>query len=382
MSIKKHKILCFYPVFFSKRGVSHACFSVASNMNTTEMEVLTMGISSEKNFHPENYINCFPPALNFLTYRLSSSKQLLNFSESQFLKKLKYKSYDAGFIWPGTSVDLFRKTKDLDKKIIIENINCHQATSQKILNDEFKRLNITPDHTITDNAIRDENEKLKYTDYVFSPSQLVTKSLLDAGVQSNQILPINYGLSVEEILPFNFDAKKEKPLVALFAGRIGVRKGIHLLLDYWVKADINGVLKIVGNVEESAKSIIAPYLNHPKIEFISYVLDLKTLYKEADFFILPSIEEGSPLVTYLALGAGLPCLVSPMAGAGVIIHNEQGFILEPHDEESWISAIRCIAKDSELRKNQSKASHDLAQYFLWKNEGERRATKLLEKLSC
>ena len=37
-----------------------------------------------------------------------------------------------------------------------------------------------------------------------------------------------------------------------------------------------------------------------------YTSDISLAYREADFFAFPSLEEGSPLVTYEAMANGLP----------------------------------------------------------------------------
>ena len=159
-----------------------------------------------------------------------------------------------------------------------------------------------------------------------------------------------------------------------------MRKGIHLLLDYWKTANINGTLKIIGDIDKSISNALEPYLNNENVEFISFVHDIDKIYKEADIFILPSLEEGSPLVTYLALGAGLPCIVSPMGGEGIIRHEQEGFVIDPHDKESWVKSLRLLANDPQLRKNQSESARQRSNTFLWEKVGKQRAKLLLEKL--
>ncbi len=109
--------------------------------------------------------------------------------------------------------------------------------------------------------------------------------------------------------------------------------------------------------------------------------DLKPIYKEADVFLLPSLEEGSPLVTYLALGAGLPCIVSPMGGGGVIEHNKEGFVIEPHDDLTWIESIKKISEDIDLRKRFSSNAYVKAKDYLWSTVGRKRSQLLLSRLS-
>jgi glycosyltransferase involved in cell wall biosynthesis len=85
----------------------------------------------------------------------------------------------------------------------------------------------------------------------------------------------------------------------------------------------------------------------------------------ADVFILPSLEEGSPLVMYMALGAGLPVIVSPMGGGGVIVDNEDGFVVDPHDADKWIDRMRQLAESVECRERLSRQSKVKATHYVW-----------------
>jgi len=261
----------------------------------------------------------------------------------------------------------------------MENINCHQKISKNILDREAQRLGVVPAVSITPDRIINETAKLELCDFVFSPSPLVSQSLISTGVSRKKILETSYGLHKSQQLNTP-DRNTNRPITAIFVGRIGMRKGIHLLLDYWVSAKINGSLKIIGNIEEPIRDLIAPYQNVSNIEFISFIPNIETAYKEADIFVLPSLEEGSPLVTYLALGAGLPCIVSPMAGEGVITDGQEGFVIDPHDKTQWIQALQKLASSPALRHSQAKAAKKTSNTFLWKNVGRQRANLLLEQL--
>jgi len=376
--VKKKRISCIYPSYFCNRGVPHACLSIVSSMFSSDLDVEIIGVSSDKEISSPFYTNTISPSINPIVYRLFSGEKLRRFCEYRFLKKLR--DDDITYLWPGTSINLFEKIKKQGNKIVIENINCHQFISRQILDSEYNKLGLKPAHTITDNSIQDEFHKLELSDYVFSPSPAVSESLLSSGIANEKILQTSYGLSENEIFEYQFNNKKNKPLTAIFVGRISVRKGIHLLLNYWDKANINGILKVIGQVEDYGQEIIEPFLNHPKIQFLKYTNDLKKLYREADFFILPSLEEGSPLVTYLALGAGLPCLVSPMGGGGIIKDGHEGSIIDPHDEAGWVAAIRQMESNQELREYQSKAAWESAATYLWKNVGQKRANELLHRM--
>lgn len=377
-SSDKINVLCIYPVGFSDRGVSHACLSVISGMCSSKLNASVIGISSKSSFSSPYYHDAIPSLINLAAYKLFKEKDLRRFCEFRFLRKLN--NNDLVYLWPATSIGLFEEIKSRGNKLIVENINCHQNVSKRLLDEEYAKLGVKPSRNITQKDIEDEAYKLQLADYVFSPSPMVTDSLITSGVNNEKILQTSYGLSENELFDFRRKTNKNKPLTAIFVGRVGVRKGIHLLLKYWVKANINGVLKIVGEIENTASKLVEPFLNHPKIQFTRYTNNLSEIYSNADFFILPSLEEGSPLVTYLALGAGLPCLVSPMGGGGIINHGVEGFVINPHDEDEWITSIIKLAENPDLRELQSSSARNTAETYLWKNVGQRRSRILIDKL--
>ncbi|MBC7698734.1 MAG: glycosyltransferase family 4 protein [Bacteroidia bacterium] len=177
------------------------------------------------------------------------------------------------------------------------------------------------------------------------------------------------------------ERSRDNEITAIFVGTIGVRKGPHLILDYWCKSKVKGKLMLVGDIEPEVMHIIEPFLKRSDIEHVPYVKDLRTIYKEADVFLLPSFEEGSPLVTYLALGAGLPCIVSPMGGGGVVENNKDGLVINPHDEASWIEALQKISEDVGLRALFSKNAYAKAKDYLWATVGRKRIQLLLTHLN-
>lgn len=375
----KRRLLTFHPSFLSGYGIGHAALSIIESMSSSYLDCVLVVHAADKKIQSKNLKKIIPGLLMRGIYKLFSSNIIRRVSEFWFLHQVK--SNDIVYLWPGSSIALFQRIKAKGNIIVIENINCHQKISKRILDDEAQRIGIQGAHLITQESIEDESEKLRLCDYVFSPSPMVTRSLIDVGLPTDKIIESSYGLhQYQQLMRSDLKSNKFKPLEVIFVGRVGLRKGIHLLLDYWTSANIEGTLKVVGNIEASMKDLIASYTNVKNIEFISFVSDIDKIYKNADIFVLPSLEEGSPLVTYLALGAGLPCIVSPMGGQGVITHNHDGFIIEPYDRLGWITALQNLSSSTEMRQAFSQAARESSNSFLWKKVGQKRATRLLAKL--
>lgn len=361
-------------------GVGHACQSILEGMFEAGADIsLFCGSADQPNIRPYNQL-AIPVWGQSIGYRILSQTRIQKYLEWRYCKQLR--AGNVAYIWPGSSRDVFRTAKRKGCIVVTENINTHPAASKAILDREYVRLGLPPNHPVSVEIIADENAKLALADYVFSPSPEVSRSLRNVNVPEEKIIDSSYGLDAGDLV-FPEEIPARRPLsaipTALFVGRLGIRKGVHLLLDYWIKANVPGVLKLVGNIEADAKHLIEPYMQHPTIEFVQFSTDLKKLYREADVFIFPSLEEGSPLVTYLALGAGLPSLVTPMGGGGVIDDEKEGRVIEPHDESAWVKAIRDVFLDAGLRNQFSLNAYLKAQQYFWTDVGVNRYHKLSAK---
>ncbi|CAG0963758.1 D-inositol 3-phosphate glycosyltransferase [Methylophilaceae bacterium] len=372
------KISAFYPNYFYESGIAYAALSVVEAMQSENMKLSLMGIASNRHYGKPFYRNALPDWSKSLFYRFLKDAQIKRFSEFRFLYSLK--DQDIAYLWPGVSLGLYKEIHRRGHKIIREAVNTHQSNSKSILDAEYSRLGLKATHGITAANVEEESAKLELTDYVFSCSPMVTQSLLNADVPKQKILQTSYGLKEADILKMDNGRKPAvgNNVTAIFVGTIGVRKGPHLLLDYWCRSGVQGKLRIVGDIQPEVRHIIEPYLRRPDIEHVPYVDNLSDIYEQADIFLLPSLEEGSPLVTYMALGAGLACLVSPMGGGGIVEHGKQGLVMDPHDAESWIDALQRVAGDAGLREEFSRNAYQKAPDYLWSQVGKKRAHLLLD----
>lgn len=362
-------------------GPSYACHQLLVAMSAAGLDVSLYCVSGDASVDKPFHRYSMPLWAKPFGYKLLSQDTWAKYTEWRYLRS--FKDQDLAYIWNFTSINTYKTIKSAGHIILTENMNTHQASSKEILDAEYHRLGLIPNHGIDEKSIAIESAKLELVDYVFSPSREVTKSLLRAAVPSEKIIQSSYGLSQSDILsPQDIGNRaNHRDLTAIFVGRIGIRKGVHLLLEYWAKAGVKGKLKLVGSIEPSARHLIEPYLSRHDIEHVPFTNDLKSVYMNADIFLFPSLEEGSPLVTYLALGAGLPSIVSPMGGDGIINHGSEGMVVNAHNADEWVDSIRKIFSDTELRLKMSTNAYKKAGVYLWGNVGRLRVESLRESLA-
>ena len=373
-------ISAYFPSYFVDAGIAGAAYHILKGMQSSTNQVQLMGIASIPDFKDKFYTNVIPHWAKPIVYKVFPYQRILSFSEATFCRTLK--KDDIAYLWPGISLATYRRLKERGCKIIYEAVNTHEVHSKAILDKAYSQLNLPPNHDVTDEKVVGEVAKLELADFVYSCSPIMTASMINNGVPAEKILQTTYGLSEQAIV----DGVYAQPLVEnkqplfIFVGSISVRKGVHLLLDYWVKAKLNAKLQLVGRIEPAIQKLVDGYLGQHNIEHIPYTNDLSSIYKNADVFVLPSLEEGSPLVTYMAFGAGLPLIVSPMGGGGVVTDGVEGIVIDPYDADAWIEQLQRITRDAQLRVNLAAKSKLKAPYYLWDEVAKRRLNLLTEAL--
>ncbi|MES2500260.1 MAG: glycosyltransferase family 4 protein, partial [Pseudomonadota bacterium] len=365
-------ISAYYPNYFYDAGIAGAAYHILKGMQSPAHQVRLMGIASIPAFNDAFYKNTIPTWAKSFVYKVLPNPTLLKASEAIYCRTLK--KNDIAYLWPGVSLATYQVLKDRGCTIIYEGVNTHEAHSKVILDKAYTQLNLTITHDVCAEKVVVESAKLALADFIYSCSPIMTQSMLNNGVPQQKILQTSYGLGSQAILDgvYSTVPLPDKVPTFIFVGSISVRKGVHLLLDYWVKAKLDAKLQVVGKIEPALKSLVENYLEQDNIEHIPYTSDLASIYKNADVFVLPSLEEGSPLVTYMAFGAGVPLLVSPMAAGGVVADDQEGIVIDPYDEEAWIVQLQRLSKDATLRSRLAQKSKLKAPHYLWDAVAKRR----------
>ncbi|MBD2012462.1 glycosyltransferase family 4 protein [Microcoleus sp. FACHB-53] len=302
-------------------------------------------------------------------------------AEKRFLRELK--DFDAAHIWPGTTLDVFQKTKKIGKPIFLERINTYVGNSKRILDEAYARLGIPPNHGITPEKIQAEQAELELADFIWGCSPEVIKSFQEAGVPDEKIIPTSYGWCPTRFPTIHAEKPPTDEFTVLFLGTVGVRKGVHLLLRAWERANIKkGRLIIFGQIEPAIAETCRDLLARPDVIRREFSINYASAYREADLFAFPSLEEGSPLVTYEAMAHGLPMLMSPMGAGGVVRDGIDGMVLPPYEEDAWVEALRKFANNPDLCKKFGESGRQWVQEFTWEKVAARRAASMQELLKA
>jgi glycosyltransferase involved in cell wall biosynthesis len=138
-------------------------------------------------------------------------------------------------------------------------------------------------------------------------------------------------------------------------------------------------LKIVGDGPERTRlQELARNLGlQMKITFTGvtpFYEDVARYFKESSIFVLPSTVEGESIATKEAMATGLPVIAIRIKGSGVLTlvqDGENGFLVEPGDQDSLVEKIIELLQDRKKRKRMGAAGRKSVEPFDWKTVAER-----------
>jgi glycosyltransferase involved in cell wall biosynthesis len=296
-------------------------------------------------------------------------------AERRFLARLR--DGDIAWLWPGVSLETFYRVKQRGNPILMEGINTRIASANRIIARayEMEGLPPPPDRN-SEQPEREEEEMLSIASHFFSPSPLVDEAIMaDGSSFSGHVIPTSYGAWNRAGPPEPRQA--DMPITVLSVGTVCIRKNAHGLLRAWADAaPPNARLVLCGDVEPAVAALCAHELSLPSVIVRGHVDEIDSAYREADVFIMPSLEEGGPQVTYEAAVFGLPVIASPMGGGRMAETTDAVYPIDPYDRESMAEALLRFTSDAEMRKQYGDRTLAVAPQFDWNEVSRKRLEQL------
>jgi glycosyltransferase involved in cell wall biosynthesis len=365
-----------FPFSCNNDLTSHPPFSLVRYLATSDLHaelwVARRGPRAREPFVragiPEGMRWCLDHANRALRSDLSWTRML---TERRFANA--FRRGDAAWMYRGCSVALTKHLRDAGHPVFFECVNTMGRTLLDIIADAFARAGwpIEPPYSL-DIPQDGYRANVDAADFVFSPSPAVTDSLLKHGVPREKILETSYGWDPARFKAGQPALPTTNGVTVLFVGNVGLRKGAHLLLDAWSRSGIKGRLVLAGRMESLIARRCAGQLARPDVILRDYDPDPAPVYRSADIFAFPTLEEGSPLVSYEAMGNGLPVVTSPMGAGHIIRHEQEGIIVDPYDQEGLVRALQDLAEDVQKRQRMAAAARRRGAEYTWDKVAQQR----------
>jgi glycosyltransferase involved in cell wall biosynthesis len=279
----------------------------------------------------------------------------------------------------GAGLKTGRRLQQRGGKFICDRGSSHQRYQERIVSDEFRRWGV--DRQVTDmrDIVREE-EIYAIADLITVPSSFAARSVVEMGVPTEKLRTIPYGVRLERYRRVGEPPKDR--FEVLFAGSVGLRKGVPYLLEAFSRLQhSNKRLRVAGPIQDEIEAVLNR-LPTENVEFLGSVPQEKMveLMSTSHVMVLPSIEEGLALVQGQALACGCPVIASTNTGGEDLFSDQvEGFIVPLRDSAAITQKLQQLADDPALQQRMSEAALARVQHLGgWSEYGDRWETILRE----
>jgi glycosyltransferase involved in cell wall biosynthesis len=312
-------------------------------------------------------------------------------------------SIDIVHTWPLAGLQTLRTAKRLGITTVIERPNAHTRYAMESVKRECERIGVAlpvnQEHAYNARKLHQEEQEYDLGDFLLCPSRFVAQTFREAGFTEERLLSHGYGYDDQVYFPQmrdeengvlppgpagatptptstpipsrRGDGNDQAGLQALFVGVCAVRKGVHFALEAWLRspASETGTFRIAGEFLPDYEEKLAAMLAHPSVQVLGHRDDVPELMRHSDLLMLPSIEEGSPLVCMEAVASGCVPLVSEVCDAVSI--NDNALVHRVGDVEALAGHLTLLHEDRAQLHRMREACLAVAPTLTWRAAGRR-----------
>jgi glycosyltransferase involved in cell wall biosynthesis len=259
-----------------------------------------------------------------------------------------------------------RKAKDGGAVTIVERGSSHMLYQQKILKEEYEKFRLRPNLSHC-KIVKKELQEYEEADYISIPSLFAKRTFLEEGVLEEKLIHVPYGVHLDEFMQI---PKEDNIFRVVYAGNIGLWKGVHYLLQAYSELRLpSSELLLVGAIIEDIKPFMRMYEGNYR--WVGHVPQ-KHLYKyycQSSVFVMMSL----PMVIPQAMACGLPVICTASTGGEDIVRDGvDGFIIPIRHVEALKQSLLYLYENADVcRAMGQSAKERVSKRFTWDDYGER-----------
>ncbi|HXU38808.1 MAG TPA: glycosyltransferase family 4 protein [Blastocatellia bacterium] len=210
-----------------------------------------------------------------------------------------------------------------------------------------------------------KDAELDLADVIVVASDWARDSLsLSDGASDKPIVAVPYGTPAEEMSPRS--QTTEGPFTALFAGQIGLRKGVPHLIEAWEKLNLSDARLLMAGSMNLPREYMSEHAR--SFEYLGALprAELLELMAKVDLFVFPSLAEGFGLVIGEAMACGLPVLTTTNTGGPALITDGvEGWCVAAHEVQPLIERIEWAYQNRDRLYAMGRCARQRAEQWTW-----------------
>ncbi|WP_250283802.1 glycosyltransferase family 4 protein [Frankia sp. CiP1_Cm_nod2] len=285
-------------------------------------------------------------------------------------------AYDVVHTWPRGCIHTLRTARRIGLPGLREVCSPHSRSACGLAEQEAAACGIQLPrghaHRGTTGHLRREDAEYDAASTLLCPSDYVVRTFAEYGADTGRLVRHAYGYDPARFFPTDLPRPADRPFTMVFAGRGEPNKGLHYALRAWRDAGAPGELLICGVIMPEYRASLGELLSLPGVRELGFVDDLGTLFRSADALVLPSVTEGSALVTLEAAACGCVPVISDACGSPAR-HLVDGLVHQATDTATLAEHIRLLAEDPATLATLRQGCLDARNRHTWDAAGTRLA---------
>ena len=341
--------------------------------NGFDVRISAMG--NETAFIDDNQVDKISGSLEFakrfsslpLIWKITNIESVLKDNHFDFMAGSDLGDVDILHAWSNFGLRSLLKAKKRGIKTTLDRASSHIGTQADILSGLARKWGLKT-RAINKAEIKKAELEYKFADYIFVPSEFSRQSFVERGFDEKRLVLLPFGVDSQELSAIKAEPEK---FVATFVGQIGIEKGVPELIEAWKKADLKDAsLRLVGSINQTGKELLKKITLPDNVEITGHLQGFENIFAGTSVFLFPSHQEGSALVTYEAMAAGLPQVTTFQAGS-VVRDGEDGFIIQAGDSDSLTEKILYFYNNRERIREMGESSRVRVKKYTWEDYGNR-----------
>lgn len=376
-SDKPVRVLYSFPHRLGAARICHTAWQQVNGLHAAGASVVVCAGSLQRDLAPEVVVR---PTLAYgklrIPYRVLGTERacaLHDWIVSQRLEQLKGK-IDIVHAWPLGALRTLKTAQRLGIPTVLERPNAHTRFAYEVVRKECEKLGVLlppgHEHAYKPSVLAKEEAEYEAAFRLLCPSDFVVRTFLDQGFAKERLTRDQYGYDESVYHPGQQARDDQRGLIMIFVGGCAPRKGLHYALEAWLRspASHKGKFIIAGAFVPGYAERLSSMLAHPSVEVLGHRSDIPDLMRISDLLVLPSIEEGSALVTSEARASGCVLVVSEAAGA-ICRHMENALVHQVGDVNELTEHLTLLDKNRDLLERLRTASLSTTDEITWKAAG-------------